>query len=93
MYREYRDISINNAVETLCKFSTTQLYATKTAGTIVWYNVFRGGPDPLFFVRSLDNDMAGRHRSRNKSIQIIKTATVAAKDCKRTSTIQMHVSN
>jgi hypothetical protein len=41
----------------------------------------------------LDNDMAGRHRSRNKSIQIIKTATVAAKDCKRTSTIQMHVSN
>ena len=54
MYREYRDVSINNAVETLY------------------------------------NDMAGRHRSRNQSIQIIKTATVAAKDCKRTSTIQMH---
>uniref|UniRef100_A0A7S1HRC7 60S ribosomal protein L18a n=1 Tax=Phaeocystis cordata TaxID=118079 RepID=A0A7S1HRC7_9EUKA len=54
MYREYRDISINRAVETLY------------------------------------NDMAGRHRSRNKSIQIIKTATVAAKDCKRVSTLQMH---
>jgi hypothetical protein len=36
--------------------------------------------------------MAGRHRSRNQSIQIIKTATVAAKDCKRVATLQMHVS-
>ncbi len=36
--------------------------------------------------------MAGRHRSRNKSIQIIRTATVAAKDCKRVSSIQFHVS-
>lgn len=36
--------------------------------------------------------MAGRHRSRSASIQIIKTATVAAKDCKRVSTLQMHVS-
>lgn len=36
--------------------------------------------------------MAGRHRSRNKSIQIIRTATVAAKDCKRVTTTQFHVS-
>ena len=42
----------------------------------------------LFFFS--DNDMAGRHRSRNQSIQIIKTATVASKDCKRVSTLQMH---
>jgi hypothetical protein len=41
----------------------------------------------------LDNDMAGRHRARNKSIQIIRTATVAAKDCKRPTTLQFHVSN
>lgn len=40
----------------------------------------------------IDNDMAGRHRTRNKSIQIIRTATVAAKDCKRTTTLQFHVS-
>ena len=38
----------------------------------------------------VDNDMAGRHRSRNKSIQIIRTATIPAKDCKRESTIMFH---
>merc|ERR1712070_880633 len=53
MYREYRDVTLNGAIDTLY------------------------------------NDMAGRHRSRNKSIQIIKTATVAAKDCKRTATLQL----
>lgn len=36
--------------------------------------------------------MAGRHRSRDKSIQIIRTATIADKDCKRPSTLQLHVS-
>jgi len=41
-------------------------------------------------VDNLYNDMAGRHRARNKSIQIIKTATVEAKDCKRVSTTQFH---
>jgi len=56
MYREYRDMSINNAVD------------------------------------NLYNDMAGRHRSRNKSIQIIRTATVADKDCKRVTVTQFHVS-
>mmetsp|Transcript_11875 Transcript_11875/g.16333 ORF Transcript_11875/g.16333 Transcript_11875/m.16333 type:complete len:179 (-) Transcript_11875:108-644(-) len=54
MYREYRDMSINNAVD------------------------------------NLYNDMAGRHRSRNKSIQIIRTATVADKDCKRVTVTQFH---
>jgi large subunit ribosomal protein L18Ae len=41
-------------------------------------------------IDNLYNDMAGRHRSRNKSIQIIRTATVAAKDCKRVSSLQFH---
>eukprot|EP00286_Rhodomonas_abbreviata_P000137 CAMPEP_0181288552 /NCGR_PEP_ID=MMETSP1101-20121128/395_1 /TAXON_ID=46948 /ORGANISM="Rhodomonas abbreviata, Strain Caron Lab Isolate" /LENGTH=178 /DNA_ID=CAMNT_0023392685 /DNA_START=44 /DNA_END=580 /DNA_ORIENTATION=+ len=54
MYREYRDVTLNNAVNTLY------------------------------------NDMAGRHRSRNKSIQIIKSATVASKDCKRPGTMGIH---
>jgi large subunit ribosomal protein L18Ae len=54
MYREYRDVTLNNAIDTLY------------------------------------NDMAGRHRARNKSIQIIRTAAVPAKDCKRASTIQFH---
>ena len=44
------------------------------------------------FFSCLDDDMAGRHRSRNKSIQIIRTATVKAKDCKRVTTTQFHVS-
>mmetsp|Transcript_6751 Transcript_6751/g.14803 ORF Transcript_6751/g.14803 Transcript_6751/m.14803 type:complete len:175 (-) Transcript_6751:281-805(-) len=54
MYREYRDVTLNAAIDTLY------------------------------------NDMAGRHRSRNKSIQIIKTATVKSADCKRVATMQMH---
>lgn len=35
--------------------------------------------------------MAGRHRARFRSIQIIRTGTVAAKDCKRAHTLQYHV--
>lgn len=54
MYREYRDITLNSAID------------------------------------NLYNDMAGRHRSRFRSIQIIRTATVAAKDCKRPATLQFH---
>jgi len=54
MYREYRDITLNNAIE--------KMY----------------------------NDMAGRHRARNRSIQIIKTAIIAAKDCKRPGITQFH---
>jgi large subunit ribosomal protein L18Ae len=41
-------------------------------------------------INSLYQDMAGRHRTRAKSLQIIKTAILPAKDCKRTSTTQMH---
>mmetsp|Transcript_31229 Transcript_31229/g.23212 ORF Transcript_31229/g.23212 Transcript_31229/m.23212 type:complete len:179 (+) Transcript_31229:52-588(+) len=54
MYREYRDVSLNSAID------------------------------------NLYNDMAGRHRARNKSIQIIRTATVADADCKRPGTLQFH---
>lgn len=38
------------------------------------------------------DDMAGKHRSRNKSIQVIRTASVPAKQCKRVNTIQFHKS-
>lgn len=44
-----------------------------------------------FLFSYLDNDMAGRHRARNKSIQIIRTAVVPAQDCKRPHTLQYHV--
>ncbi|KAI4331126.1 hypothetical protein MLD38_029343 [Melastoma candidum] len=54
MYKEYRDITLNGAVE--------QMY----------------------------NEMASRHRVRFPCIQIIKTATVPAKLCKRESTKQFH---
>jgi len=54
MYREYRDVSLNNAVGTLY------------------------------------SDMAGRHRSRKQSIQIIRTANVSSKNCKRPSVTQFH---
>ncbi|XP_016164032.1 aspartic proteinase nepenthesin-1 [Arachis ipaensis] len=54
MYKEYRDTTLNGAVE--------QMY----------------------------NEMASRHRVRFPCIQIIKTATVPAKMCKRESTKQFH---
>ena len=54
MYREYRDVSINAAIDTLY------------------------------------NDMAGRHRSRFSSIQIIKTAAIGAAECRRTTVTQFH---
>jgi large subunit ribosomal protein L18Ae len=35
-------------------------------------------------------DMGARHRARPGSIQILKVAPVAAKDCKRTNITQLH---
>merc|ERR1711871_930169 len=54
MYREYRDVTLTGAIDTMY------------------------------------NDMAGRHRSRNKSIQIIRTAQIKAGDCKRDTTKSFH---
>ncbi|KAG6533614.1 hypothetical protein ZIOFF_007489 [Zingiber officinale] len=54
MYKEYRDITLNGAVE--------QMY----------------------------DEMASRHRVRYHGIQIIKTATIPSKLCKRESTKQFH---
>ena len=54
MYKEYRDTTLNGAVE--------QMY----------------------------NEMASRHRVRSPCIQIIKTATVDFKLCKRDNTKQFH---
>ena len=54
MYKEYRDTTLNGAVE--------QMY----------------------------NEMASRHRVRSPCIQIIKTATVHFKLCKRDNTKQFH---
>jgi large subunit ribosomal protein L18Ae len=39
-------------------------------------------------VTQLYNEMAGRHRTRPRSIQIIRTATVAAKDLRRENGMQ-----
>ena len=36
--------------------------------------------------------MASRHRARKSCIQIIRTAEISAKDCKRPATLQFHVS-
>ena len=41
-------------------------------------------------IAQLYSEMAGRHRARKRSIQIMRTAIVAAKDCKRPNTLQFH---
>jgi len=54
MYREYRDVTLNSAIDTMY------------------------------------NDMAGRHRTRFQSIQIVKTAQLKAGECKRTQVLPFH---
>ncbi len=54
MYREYRDVSLTNAIDTMYQ------------------------------------DMAGRHRTRAGSIQILGTATIKDADCKRDNVTQFH---
>lgn len=54
MYREYRDVKLTNAIDTMYQ------------------------------------DMAGRHRTLGRSIQILGTAIVADADCKRETTTQFH---
>merc|ERR1719222_81409 len=44
-------------------------------------------------VSQLYDEMAGRHRARPRSIQIIRTATVAAKDLKRPNGMQFAQAN
>jgi len=44
-------------------------------------------------VKKMYADMASRHRARRSSIQIVKTAVVAAKDTKRANTQQFHDNN
>ena len=39
-------------------------------------------------VTQLYDEMAGRHRTRPRSIQIIRTAAIEASECKRTDTLQ-----
>lgn len=41
-------------------------------------------------VSQMYSEMAGRHRARYASIQVIRTATVNDKDCRRTCTTQFH---
>lgn len=55
MYKEYRDTTLNGAVE--------QMYS----------------------------ELSGRHRARKSCIQIVRTAEIEAKDCKRPNTLQFHV--
>ena len=86
MYREYRDTSLTAAIDTLCKS-----FFRHCIVCVAMLPIMRQWPCSDTACPA-DNDMAGRHRSRNRSIQVIKTAVVAPKDCKRDSTIQFHVS-
>merc|ERR1711970_1540132 len=44
-------------------------------------------------VTQMHRDMAGRHRARPGSIQILKAQKVNSKDCRRPQNLQMHNSN
>ncbi|EQC42710.1 50S ribosomal protein L18Ae [Saprolegnia diclina VS20] len=41
-------------------------------------------------VEQMYAELAGRHRARPRSIQIMRTAILAAKDCKKPNTLQYH---
>jgi len=76
MYKEYRDTTLTGAVAQMCKS-------------------FRAALLLLFVLLShsiLDSELSGRHRARKSCIQIVRTATLKASECKRPSTLQFHVS-
>eukprot|EP01035_Chromulina_nebulosa_P025035 gene25035-32634_t len=62
------------------------------SGTHNMYREYRGTTINSA-VDLLYDDMAGRHRARNRSIQIIGTATIPDEKCKRFSTTQFHEKN
>jgi large subunit ribosomal protein L18Ae len=41
-------------------------------------------------VEKMYSELASRHRARKSSVQIVRTAVVKAKDCKRANTLQFH---
>jgi large subunit ribosomal protein L18Ae len=41
-------------------------------------------------VAQMYEELAGRHRARKSCIQIVRTATIAAKDCRRIAVTQFH---
>lgn len=41
-------------------------------------------------IEQMYSELAGRHRARPRSIQIMRTAIVESKDCKKASTMQYH---
>lgn len=78
MYREYRDISTNNAVTSCCKL---ELFSTLFVFCILII---------FYFCSSLDRDMGARHRARADSIQIIKVQEIEASKCRRPHVKQFH---
>jgi hypothetical protein len=78
------------AERTTCTVSTAILLSTEPWTSFVRIEASDTCTDGTLS-RSADNDMAGRHRARFRSIQIIRTATVKASATKRPQVQQMHV--
>merc|ERR1739838_770832 len=59
------------------------------SGTHNMYKEYRD-VTPTGAVEQMYSELASRHRARKSSIQIVRTATVEAKDCKRPRVQQFH---
>jgi ribosomal protein L20A (L18A) len=106
-YKEYRDATLNGAVEQLYQVRKRKRHGYRSCTSAVpaahpWWKKQTGGrssclpgvlslPNPLTlpYVAS-PQEMGSRHRVRASGIQIIRTATVAASQCKRPNIQQMH---
>jgi hypothetical protein len=86
MYKEYRDVTLTGAVAQMCTCITSP-FADSVRTSRFLYNCWRCN------VVSTDLEVAGRHRGRASGVQIIKTAELSAKECRRDQTVQYHVRN
>merc|ERR1712130_600443 len=57
------------------------------------YHKMKKTTGEILAINQLYMDMAGRHRARARSIQVIDLKEVAAKDCKRAYVTEFHDSN
>ena len=86
-------LDVNEIVETNSRYIKNfgiWIKYNSRSGTHNMYREYRS-TSLVSAIQTMYDDMAGRHRARNKSIQIVRTAVVKDGDCKRVTTTQFHV--
>lgn len=88
MYREYRAMTVTEAVTLCCKLKDAFFIVLLIIARYVVYFEQRTN----YYASSLDRDMAARHRARATVIQILKVEIIPASKCRRPNMKQLFVS-